>query len=196
MPAINILGRNVELNAVLMVFAVILIYAGITSFKSHEETKDFSNNILVRLLKKKFPIATETTEGYADTGRFITKINGIKYITPMFLALMTIEFSDIVFAVDSIPAIFAISKDPMILYTSNIFAILGLRSMYFLLASIIKYFKRLKQGIAVILIFIGVKMFIADIYHIPSIASLFVILGMIAISIIWSVIENKMKSEK
>jgi tellurite resistance protein TerC len=181
LPAINLFGKEVELNAVLMFFAIILIYAGIKSFKpeNEEDEKNFDNNFIIKLLKKKFPIDTNN-----DKGNFITKINGIRHLTPLFIALITIEFSDIIFAVDSIPAIFAISKDPLILYTSNIFAILGLRSMYFLLESIIKYFKRLRQGIAIILIFIGVKMFIADFIHISAIISLAVIFGLVTISIL------------
>ena len=189
----NILGRSVEFNVILTIFAIILFYAGVKSFKPEEEEKsqNFDNNILIKLLRKRFPIDTNSLSKDAEHGKFITRINGVKHITPLLLTLITIEFSDIIFAVDSIPAIFAISRDPLILYTSNIFAILGLRSMYFLLASIIKYFKRLRQGIAIILIFIGLKMFVSNFVHIPAIMSLCVIFGVISISILWSVVENK-----
>ncbi len=170
-----------------MIFAIILIVAGIKSFKSEEnETKDYGNNIGIRVLKKFLPVTEDSS-----SGKFLDIKNGVKYMTPLFLAMITIEISDVIFAVDSIPAIFAISKDPIILYTSNIFAILGLRSMYFLLASVINYFSKLKEGIAIILIFIGTKMLVADFFHIPAIVSLLIIAFVLAVSIITSIIINK-----
>ena len=187
LPEIEIFNFTVQINILLTIFAIILIIAGIKSLKTDkDEEKDFSNNIGIRLAKKIFSVTDDE-----NSGNFFVKKDGIRFITPMFLAMLTIEFSDIIFAVDSIPAIFAISKDPIILYTSNIFAILGLRSMYFLLSSIIQYFSKLKQGIACILIFIGLKMLIADFYHISSLFSLFFILGVITISIIVSIITKK-----
>ncbi|MPN06079.1 putative membrane-bound redox modulator Alx [bioreactor metagenome] len=142
-------------------------------------------------MKKMFPVTED-----ASSGNFFVKKDNIRYITPLFLAMITIEVSDVIFAVDSIPAIFAISKDPIILYTSNIFAILGLRSMYFLLSNIIQYFSRLKQGIACILVFIGIKMLIADFYHISSLFSLIFIGGTITIAILISIIEKKIKNKQ
>lgn len=192
LPEISIFGTSIRINIVLFIFSIILIIAGIKALrKEKEETKDYGNNLGIKLLKKVFPVTNSSA-----SGRFIDKQNGIKYITPLALAMITIEMSDIIFAVDSIPAIFAISKDPIILYTSNIFAILGLRSMYFLLSNIINYFSKLKQGIAIILIFIGIKMFIADLYNIPSITSLIVIISIIIISIIASIISNKILNNK
>ncbi len=189
LPEMSILGFSVKLNILLIFFAIVLIVAGIKSFNSDEDDeKDYGNNLGIRIMKKFFPV-TENME----SGKFIEVKDSIKYITPLFLAMITIEISDIIFAVDSIPAIFAISKDPIILYTSNIFAILGLRSMYFLLSSVINYFSKLKQGIAIILSFIGIKMLIADFYHISSIVSLLTITVIIAISIIASIISNKKK---
>ncbi len=187
LPEIDILGNPVQINLLLTIFALILIVAGIKSFGQHnEKEKDFSNSLGIKIVKKFMPIYD-----MPNTTTFFTKKNGIRYATPLFLAMITIEISDIVFAVDSIPAIFAISQDPIILYTSNIFAILGLRSMYFVLENVINYFSKLKQGIAVILIFIGGKMLIADFYHISSMLSLFIILGIIAISIVASILTAK-----
>ena len=191
LPEVVIFGMPVRFNILLTIFAVILIVAGIKSFKPDEkEEKDFGNNFVIRYIKKLFPVTDN-----CDSGRFIEKKNGIKYITPLLLTMVTIELSDVVFAVDSIPAIFAISKDPIILYTSNIFAILGLRSMFFLLSNIINYFSSLKQGIAVILIFIGIKMLIDDFYSIYSLTSLIVIAGIIFISIILSLIKSNIQIE-
>ena len=191
LPEVVIFGMPVRFNILLTIFAVILIVAGIKSFKPDEkEEKDFGNNFVIRYIKKLFPVTDN-----CDSGRFIEKKNGIKYITPLLLTMVTIELSDVVFAVDSIPAIFAISKDPIILYTSNIFAILGLRSMFFLLSNIINYFSSLKQGIAVILIFIGIKMLIDDFYSLSSLTSLIVIAGIIFISIILSLIKSNIQIE-
>ena len=187
LPAIEIFNMSVQINGLLTIFAIILIVAGIKSFKVDEEKpKDFSNNFIIRFVKRIFPLTEDES-----SGNFFVKKDGVRFITPMFIAMITVEITDIIFAVDSIPAIFAISKDPIILYTSNIFAILGLRSMYFLLASVIQYFSKLKQGIACILVFIGLKMFIADFYHIPAFVSLFFISGVITISIIVSIIIKK-----
>jgi tellurite resistance protein TerC len=189
LPEIMLFGMPVKLNVLLIVFAFVLLIAGVKSFKDEkEDNQDFNDNFAIRLAKKIFPL-TESEE----SGNFFVVENAVRYITPMFLCMITIEVSDIIFAVDSIPAIFAISKDPIILYTSNIFAILGLRSMYFLLSSVIQYFTRLKQGIALILIFIGCKMLIADFYHISSLVSLIFIFGVVFLSIIASVIEKKIK---
>lgn len=189
LPEIVIFGAPVRLNILLIVFAIILIVAGIKSFHpADDSSKDYGNNLGIRILKKFLPVTNNM-----ESGKFIVKENGVRHMTPLFLAMITIEASDIIFAVDSIPAIFAISKDPIILYTSNIFAILGLRSMYFLLANIINYFSKLKQGIAMILIFIGVKMLIADFYHIPALVSLIVIAVLITGSILASIIENRKK---
>jgi tellurite resistance protein TerC len=109
--------------------------------------------------------------------------------TPLLVVVGVIEFTDLLFAVDSIPAIFAIAPDdPFILYTSNIFAILGLRSLYFLLANFIHMFSKLKYGLAIILSFIGVKMVISPLYHIESLTSLMIVVGLLVVSLIWSVL--------
>jgi tellurite resistance protein TerC len=114
--------------------------------------------------------------------------NGVKLATPLFLVLILIEFTDLIFAVDSIPAIFGITRDPFIVFTSNIFAILGLRSMFFLLAAVVERFYLLKYGLAIILTFIGVKMLIEGFYHIPITVSLVVVLGTLVLSVVASLI--------
>jgi tellurite resistance protein TerC len=190
LPDMSVLGFNVRLNILLMLFGIILIISGIKTLAKDEkdENKDYGDNFIVRLLKKRFPVSNDV-----EHGTFFIIKNGIRYITPLLLCMITIEISDVIFAVDSIPAIFGITQDPIILYTSNIFAILGLRSMYFMLSSMITYFKRLGIGISLILIFIGLKMLTSEFYHISSEISLCVILGIIVISILWSVIEKNNK---
>jgi tellurite resistance protein TerC len=124
-----------------------------------------------------------------DGDKFFTLQNGIKMATPLFVVVAIVEFTDLLFAVDSIPAIFAIApNDPFILYTSNIFAILGLRSLYFLLANFMYMFSKLKYGLAVILSFIGVKMIIAPFFHIETTVSLLVVGGVLILSVIASLL--------
>ena len=128
--------------------------------------------------------------------KFFTVENGVKMVTPLFVALAVIEITDLVFAVDSIPAIFAIAPDdPFILYTSNIFAILGLRSLYFLLANSMDMFSKLHYGLAIILAFIGIKMIIMPYYHFDSSVSLAIIGSVLAISVIWSLVANRKHKE-
>ena len=183
-------GIERELNVVLFVFGIFLIIAGIKSWSSSDddgEEKDLNKNLGVRLVHKFFKVTNE----FNGDKFFIVK-QGIKYATPLFVALAVIEITDLVFAVDSIPAIFAIAPDdPFILYTSNIFAILGLRSLYFLLANSMDMFSKLHYGLAVILAFIGMKMIIMPFYHFPSSISLAVIGSLLAISIIWSLVSRK-----
>ncbi|MGQ2983749.1 TerC family protein, partial [Flavobacterium sp.] len=131
-----------------------------------------------------------------DGDKFFTIENGKKLATPLLVVVGVIEFTDLLFAVDSIPAIFAIAPDdPFILYTSNIFAILGLRALYFLLANFIHLFSKLKYGLAIILAFIGVKMVIAPIFHIESIHSLMVVGGVLVLSVLASVLFPEKKEE-
>lgn len=138
------------------------------------------DNPLVRWFVKKGKV----TSDYHGKNFFV-RINGQKLATPLFLCLLSVEFTDLIFAVDSIPAIFAITKDPFIVYTSNVFAILGLRSLYFALEGIITRFPYLRYGLALILIFIGLKMLAVDIYKIPVVASLAVIAVILLTSIFW-----------
>lgn len=183
-------GDPRQLNLILFVFGFFLIFAGIKSAKSEENEDnegDLTKNFGVRLVHKFFKVSNNF-----DGDKFFTIQNGVKMVTPMFVALAVIEITDLVFAVDSIPAIFAIAPDdPFILYTSNIFAILGLRSMYFLLANSMDLFSKLHYGLAVILTFIGVKMIIMPYYHFPSTISLTIIGSVLALSIIWSLAVRK-----
>lgn len=185
-------GAPRELNVILFVFGIFLIIAGIKSGMpaKEDEEQDLSKNIGVRLVHKFFKVSPDF-----DGDKFFTVQNGVKMVTPLFVALAVIEITDLVFAVDSIPAIFAIAPDdPFILYTSNIFAILGLRSMYFLLANSMDMFSKLHYGLAVILVFIGVKMLIMPYYHFESTVSLTVIGGVLAISIIASLLFKPKKA--
>lgn len=176
-------------NVVLTIFGIFLIVAGIKSWSSDDddENKDLSKNVGVRLVHKFFKVSPNF-----DGSKFFTVQNGVKMVTPLFVALAVIEITDLVFAVDSIPAIFAIAPDdPFILYTSNIFAILGLRSMYFLLANSMDLFSKLHYALAVILVFIGTKMIIMPFYHFDSVVSLSIIGSLLAGSIIWSLAVRK-----
>lgn len=181
-----------QINVVLTVFGFFLIVAGFKSWGSHddEEEKDLSKNFAVRLVHKFFKVSD-----HFDGDKFFTVENGVRMATPLFVAIAVIELTDLVFAVDSIPAIFAIAPDdPFILYTSNIFAILGLRSLYFLLANSMDMFSKLNYGLAVILSFIGVKMLIMPFYHFESSVSLAIIGSVLVISVIASLVSNTKKA--
>jgi len=183
LPEMKVFGKQVELNVVLTLFGFFLIYAGIKSWGGgdDDEEQDFSNSAGAKLIKKLFKVS----DNY-DGDKFFTIQNGVKIATPLLVVVAVIEFTDVLFAVDSIPAIFAISKDPFILYTSNIFAILGLRSLYFLLSNFIHMFSKLPYGLSVVLTFIGVKMLISPWIHISSPISLGIVGGILIISVIAS----------
>lgn len=172
------------------IFGGFLIITGIRMLTAGEAKLEPEKNPLAKLARKLFPF-TESFEG----DRFFVRRDAKLWATPLFLVVVLIEATDLIFAVDSIPAILAISEDPFIVYTSNVFAILGLRSLYFALAGVEKYFQYLKYGLSTILIFVGVKMSITDIYKIPVDLSLIVIVFILAISMIASVVVQK-KSEK
>lgn len=185
LPEMSIFGKLVSINIVLTLFGAFLIYAGIKSWfadDDDDDEKDFSKSPGAKLIYKFFKVSKEF-----DKDKFFTIENGVKVATPLLVVVGVIEFTDLLFAVDSIPAIFAIApNDPFILYTSNIFAILGLRSLYFLLANFIHMFSRLKYGLAIILAFIGFKMVIAPFYHISSPFSLTVVGGVLILSVVLS----------
>ncbi len=163
---------------IIYVFGAFLIYTGFKMLVHKEESLHPENNPLVRLFKKIMPV---TNELHGD--RFFVRINHKTFATPLFVVLIIIEFTDLIFATDSIPAILAISHDPFIIFSSNVFAILGLRALYFALAGLTKYFAYLKYGLAVILVFVGVKMSIAGFFHFPIVASLLVILAILVIAV-------------
>jgi tellurite resistance protein TerC len=190
-----------EFHWILLLFGGFLLFTGIRMFaeKGDKEHVDLEMNPAVRLAKRFFRVSPNY-----DGQKFFTVENGIKVATPLFLVLVFIEFTDLVFAVDSIPAIFAITTDPFIVFTSNIMAILGLRSLYFLLADIVDRFVYLKKGLAIILAFVGVKMLLPDVslwltgvsVKIPTFISLGVILSILAISVIASLIVTANRPAK
>jgi tellurite resistance protein TerC len=138
---------------VVIFFGALLILTGIKMYFAGTEQSDLNKNIVVRALKKVFRI-----HPVIENEKFFIKKNGVRYVTPLFLALVFLELSDIIFAIDSVPAIFALTKEPLIVFTSNIFAILGLRSMYFMLAGVMDRFAYIKYGLASVLVFVGLKM--------------------------------------
>ena len=173
---------------IIYVFAVILLYAAYQMAFGGEHKVDVEHNWLVRLASKYLSFAPH----YEGNKFFITE-GGKRYATTMFITFLLIESSDIVFAVDSIPAIIAITKDEFIIISSNIFAILGLRALYFALAGIVDLFIYLKYGVAIILFYVGVKMMITEWYHIPTEISLIVILALLTGSVILSLLAKKKK---
>jgi len=168
---------------IIYVFGVFLIYTGIKIPFEKEKEFEPEKNPLVRLFKKFMPVSNEN---HGD--KLFVKVNSKTVATSLFITLIIIEFSDLIFAVDSIPAVLAISDDTLIVYTSNVFAILGLRSLYFALAGIVKYFRLLNYGLAAILVFVGVKMCISGFYKVPVGISLFTILGLLIISVLASIL--------
>lgn len=175
-----------EFHWILYVFGGFLLISGFRMLLVAEEVPDLENNALLRFASKHLRISKNL-----HGGTFTVIQDGLTYFTPLFLVLLLIEFSDVIFAVDSIPAIFAITTDPFIIFTSNIFAILGLRALYFLLLDVVGRFHLLKHGLAVVLMFIGAKMLTAHWIHISAIVSL----GVIAVALMTSVIASVIVKE-
>jgi tellurite resistance protein TerC len=171
---------------IMYVFGAILIFTGFKLMKEGDAEPHPEKNPIYKFARRLMPAVPE----YHGKQFTIVK-DGKRYATPLLLVLIAIEATDVVFAVDSIPAIFAITTDPFIVYTSNIFAILGLRAMYFLLAGVIDKFHYLKYGLACVLLFVGVKMVIADLYHVPIVVSLGVIAALLTLSIVASMMWPK-----
>ena len=176
---------------ILYLFGAFLLYTGIRMMKSEDDEEDLSGNRLLGVVKKIIPVGSEF---HGD--KFLTIENGKKIATPLFLVLIMIELSDVIFAVDSIPAVFAVTTDPFIVLTSNIFAVLGLRAMYFLLADVAERFVFLKYGLAFVLSFIGLKMLMMHWVHIPISISLSVVFGALGASILTSLIYTKKQVDK
>lgn len=170
------------------VFGGFLVLTGIKMLFEHGGEKDLAKNPVVRFFNRIMPVSPNF-----DGDRFFTVKNGKKFATPLFLALILIEFTDVVFAVDSIPAILAVTQDPFIVFTSNIFAILGLRSLYFALSGLADLFVYLKYGLSAILVFVGTKMLIMDFYKIPIGLSLAVICGILTISVVASIARRRIQ---
>lgn len=173
-------------HPIIYFFGALLLYASYKMASGEDEQIDLKKNPIVRFASKYFNILTD----YSGN-RFFTKRNGKVFFTQLFLALLLVESADIVFNMDSIPAVIAITSDPFIVITSNIFAILGLRALYFALAALVDIFVYLKYGVAIILAYIGLKMLITDIYSIPTPASLSVIILCLSASIAISLMKKK-----
>lgn len=171
------------------VFGAFLVFTGIKLLVQREQGLNPKDGAVLRIAKRVIP----STEKY-DADRFFTVEGGRRVATPLLMALLLVEATDVVFAVDSIPAIFAVTNDPFIVFTSNIFAILGLRSLYFLLAGIVDKFRYLKVGLAVVLVFVGIKMSIVELYKLPPLVSLLVITVVLTFSILASLWASKRES--
>mgnify|MGYP002776220890 CR=1 FL=1 len=177
-----------QFHWVLYVFGAFLLVTGVKMFVFADHEPDLAKNPLLKWVRKHMRI----TDNYHGD-KFWIMDKGVRWFTPMFLVLVLIEFSDVIFAMDSIPAIFAITNDPFIVFTSNIFAILGLRALYFLLADMAERFHLLKFGLAVVLMFVGTKMLIVEWFKIPVAVSLGVVVAVIGTSILLSLIATRNK---
>jgi tellurite resistance protein TerC len=180
------IGLIERFHWMIYVFGGVLVFTGGKMAFGGESHVEPARNPLVRLVARFVPITKRIRDD-----RFFTRRRGITAVTPLFLALLVVESSDLIFAVDSIPAVLAVTRDPFIVYTSNVFAIMGLRSLYYLLANVMEMFVYLKLGISFILAFVGIKMLASDLYPIPIHFSLGVIIGVLAISVITSITIGK-----
>lgn len=193
--AILLRGLMIGFGAVLLhrfewiiyVFGAVLILTGFKMWRAGDEDMiDPEHNPVIRIARRLLPVST-----YYDSDRFVTRTPAGLLATPLLLVLLVVESTDLVFAIDSIPAIFAITRDPFIVYSSNIFAILGLRALFFLLASMMDTFRYLKPGVALILVFVGVKMLGSRWFDLPILASLGVIVGILAVAVLMSLRHAK-----
>jgi tellurite resistance protein TerC len=177
---------------ILYVFGAILIFSGLKMMFKKEDEAQMKDSKIVMILSKIIPVTKDFHED-----RFFVKKNKVLYATPLFAVLIVIEFTDILFAIDSIPAIFSITTDPFIVYTSNMFAILGLRSLYFVLGSLHEKFRYVKYGVALILTFTGIKLSALMFHiHIPIVVSLVIIFTILAGSVIFSILITKNEEEE
>lgn len=178
-----------EYSWVLYIFGLFLVFTGIRMLFMAEHEPDLEKNWVLNFARKHLRV----TDTYREE-KFMVRENGLLYVTPLFLVLLMVEFTDLIFAVDSIPAIFAITTDPFIVFTSNIFAILGLRALYFLLADIADRFHYLKYGLALVLTFVGCKMLAANWFHFPVQYSLLVIVTILGASVAISLWTTRKKA--
>jgi tellurite resistance protein TerC len=182
-----------QFHWIIYIFGAFLIFTGIRMAWQHEENVEPDKNPVVQFFRKLMPV----TENF-ERDQFFVRRAGKLMATPLFLILLVVESTDLIFAVDSIPAIFAVTQDPFIVYTSNVFAILGLRALYFLLANVMDMFQYLKFGLSAVLVFIGIKMVIVDFYKIPIGVSLTVVASILTISILaslWKARESESDTE-
>lgn len=176
---------------ILILFGVFLVVTGIRMLLTHAEPRtDPSRNLLVRLARRRFRVS----EGFVGQAFFVRTADG-RAVTPLFLALLAVEASDLVFAVDSIPAIFAVTTDPFVVFTSNAFAILGLRSLYFLLAAAAARFEYLRVALSVVLVFVGTKLLIAEWVKIDPAVSLVVVVSILGLGVLASILRNRGATE-
>jgi len=175
---------------ILYFFGIVLIVSGYKMMMQKGIEVHPEKNIFIRLAKKLFPVET----GYETPAFFIRK-QGKLHITTLLLVLLTVETTDVVFAVDSIPAVFGVTRDPFIIYSSNIFAILGLRATYFLLAGVMNTFYYLSHGLSLVLMFIGMKMLVADFFPIPIGISLLIVVGILTVAVVVSIFSKKGKAK-
>jgi tellurite resistance protein TerC len=171
---------------ILYIFGAILVISGWKMMTEKDIEVHPDRNIFIRAARKFFPV----TSGY-ESSRFFLRTDGRLFLTPLFLVLLTVETTDIVFAVDSIPAVFGVTQDPFIVYSSNVFAILGLRATYFLLAGIMDSFHYVSHGLSLVLIFIGLKMLVAGFFPISVVTSLIVVAVILTGAVIASIIRNR-----
>jgi tellurite resistance protein TerC len=176
---------------VLLLFGAFLVYTGIRMLRSNEKDVHYEKNPLFQFATRHLPM-TKTYQGE----RFVVKENGRRLFTPLFLVLLIVEITDVTFAVDSIPAIFGITRDAFIVYTSNVFAILGLRALYFLLADILEYFRYLSIGLAAVLIFVGGKMIADPWVHISVIMSLGIVATLLIAALLFSLVRPRSPRSK
>lgn len=181
-----------QFHWIIYVFGVLLVFTGVKMALQKETVEVHpERNMMVRIFKKFMPV----TVGYHGV-KFFVKVDGKRYATLLFVVLIVVESTDLVFAVDSIPAIFAITTDPFIVYTSNVFAILGLRALYFALAGLMNLFRFLKVGLSIVLTFVGIKMLISDLYPIPIGIALSVVATVLIMSILFSVLMKPSETQK
>ncbi len=176
-----------QFHWVIYVFGVFLIFTGIKMALQKDKEIHPEKNPIIKLFRRLMPVTKE----FDEKSRFFVRQGGILHATPLFVALLVVETTDVIFAVDSIPAILAITRDPFIVYTSNVFAILGLRALYFALAGIMQMFHQLHYGLSAILVFVGIKMLLADIYKIPIGIALGVVAGILFVSVIASILQPR-----
>ena len=168
------------------VFGAILLVSALRMLRDEDEERDFGSSFPARLVRRFMPVT-----GDLHRARFFVRQDGRLHATPLFVALVMVELTDVVFAVDSIPAILAVTRDPFIVFTSNAFAILGLRSLYFAVAGLMAMFRYLKYSLVLILAFVGVKMLLVSHFHVPNLVSLGIIIGTLAIGVVASLVATR-----
>jgi tellurite resistance protein TerC len=170
------------------VFGAVLLVSALRMLRNDDEDRDFGSSFPARLVRRFIPVTEKL-----DRARFFVRRDGRLYATPLFVALIMVELTDVVFAVDSIPAILAVTRDPFLVFTSNAFAILGLRSLYFAVAGLMSMFRYLRYSLVLILAFVGVKMLLVSKYHVPNMVSLGIIVGTLAGGIIASLVATRIE---